>query len=147
MRTCSKCKQSKPEIEFYARSKPRQGFRSWCRSCEGAIVRLLRVRDPAKVRALWHRHEYGLTPERYAELLEQQAGACAICWQVKSKTLCVDHDHETGKIRALICDGCNVMLGRALDNPAVLRCAADYLEEHNSQADRAVSAEIVAARA
>ena len=75
---------------------------------------------------------YGLTVAQYDTLLEQQAGACAICWKVPSGKLNVDHDHETGNVRALLCTACNHMLGKAYDNPAILRCAADYLEEHNS---------------
>lgn len=68
----------------------------------------------------------GLTPEEYRQLEEQQAGRCKICMEVKP--LVVDHDHGTGLWRGLICQDCNLALGFAKDNPAVLRAAAEYLE-------------------
>jgi hypothetical protein len=47
--------------------------------------------------------------------------------------MCVDHDHETNRVRALLHDRCNRMLGCARDNPEVLRRAAAYLEEHTEK--------------
>jgi len=73
---------------------------------------------------------YGLTPEQYAALLKQQDNRCAICrtetpggkggWHV-------DHDHATDRVRGLLCNACNLMLGHAQDDPARLRAALAYL--------------------
>lgn len=78
---------------------------------------------------------YGLTLEQYAELLKRQNGVCAICGEpetlVRKGTLCaltIDHDHETGQVRGLLCNNCNRGIGLLKDNPDVLRHAASYLE-------------------
>lgn len=64
-------------------------------------------------------------------MLSRQGGKCAICrgdnkYQ-REQRFSVDHDHETGKIRGLLCNHCNVMIGWAKESPEVLEAAADYL--------------------
>lgn len=79
----------------------------------------------------WLQRKYGITLAEYDDMLESQAGGCAICGatpEENGKRLCVDHDHETDEVRGLLCNGCNVGLGRFLDNPALLRSAANYVE-------------------
>ena len=72
---------------------------------------------------------FGVTPEQYRAWVNEQEGKCAICRQAPGiRGLAVDHDHNTGKIRGLLCGNCNVLLGHAKDNPATLRAAAEYLE-------------------
>jgi hypothetical protein len=73
-----------------------------------------------------------LTPGRAKELLEAQGGVCAICKTLpegkgRFGTWNVDHDHETGEIRGLLCGYCNSMLGYAKDDPETLRAGMDYL--------------------
>lgn len=56
---------------------------------------------------------YGITPERYSKMLQEQGGKCAICGGLPiQKRLAVDHDHETGKVRGLLCACCNMSLGQ-----------------------------------
>ena len=86
--------------------------------------------------------KHGLTLDQFARMWEEQDGRCAIClrpaeecrvrWQDTSSPLHVDHCHNTGKIRGLLCVECNQGLGRFRDSPAALRCAATYLEENRS---------------
>lgn len=82
---------------------------------------------------------HGLTVDEYVTMFAAQGGLCAICRQPeraanrKPTTLCIDHDHETGRVRGLLCSGCNSSIGYAQDDPARLRAAADYLER-NKQA-------------
>lgn len=78
-------------------------------------------------RALHLRKKYGMTIEQYNLMYETQGGICPLCL-TKFDVLCVDHDHDTGKIRGLLCRGCNLALGSAKDSPDMLRRAADYLE-------------------
>jgi len=71
---------------------------------------------------------YGLRDEDYEDAVEHQHGLCAICGERPSKPLSIDHDHDTGELRGLLCDNCNHMLGHAKDNPKILRWGAEYLE-------------------
>lgn len=64
--------------------------------------------------------KYGITIEDYEQMLERQNGVCAICLRPESgvdksstvKQLAVDHDHETGRVRGLLCFRCNVVTAR-----------------------------------
>jgi Recombination endonuclease VII len=71
---------------------------------------------------------WGLTEDQFETMSALQNHRCAIC--EKQAKLCVDHDHLTGKIRALLCANCNHILGKAYDDPAILRKAVNYLEEN-----------------
>ncbi len=72
---------------------------------------------------------YGITSEEYRNVLQKQDSKCAICGAVPGKrSLHVDHDHETGKIRGLLCHKCNVGLGHFSDDPNLLIKASKYLE-------------------
>lgn len=79
-------------------------------------------------RAHAYRYKYGITIEQYEALFSAQGGACAICARPPgTKPLCVDHDHNTGAVRGLLCSQCNTALGVFGDNEAGLRKALDYL--------------------
>ena len=73
---------------------------------------------------------YGITESDYDVMYAEQEGCCAICGvhqlDIKQR-FCVDHNHDTGKVRALLCDSCNVGLGKFKDNYDNLLRAADYL--------------------
>jgi len=78
---------------------------------------------------------YGISLEEFKALKEAQGGVCAICKGppkgrgAKNKDFTVDHDHDTGKVRGLLCGHCNRGIGMFLDDPQRLRAAAAYLEE------------------
>lgn len=84
---------------------------------------------------------YGLTGEDYGRMLAEQGGVCLICSrpeirltpQGEPTPLHVDHDHETGKVRSLLCYKCNSALGSMGDDPELLRKAADYIEKHRAK--------------
>ena len=84
---------------------------------------------------------YGLTFDDVRRLYDHQGGLCAICGiemlvpnpstrKRARQTPCVDHDHVSGKVRELVCDGCNKGLGSFRENVSALRAAADYLEKY-----------------
>jgi hypothetical protein len=111
-----------------ARDLYKEGLIRWRRSENGRLAkRRKRLRE-----------EYGMTVEDYKHLLASQGDVCAICKQEEKaisnqkdsvRKLAVDHDHETGVIRGLLCINCNNGLGRFKDSAALLRAAADYLEQ------------------
>lgn len=75
-------------------------------------------------------YKYKMTPEDYEKLFEKQNGRCDICNKPQEKTLSVDHNHETGKVRGLLCTHCNQGLGRFKDNVYLLQCAIFYLTKY-----------------
>lgn len=75
------------------------------------------------------RHRYGVEPETYDKMFKEQGGVCAICYEAKSYKLYVDHNHKTGKIRSLLCAGCNTLVG-SLENPK-LEAAKAYIGKYN----------------
>ena len=82
----------------------------------------------------WKLSIYGLTPDDYAHMLEQQGGACAICRAPANRNkaqrdFAVDHCHETRLVRGLLCHHCNVGIGHFSDRADLLRAAAYYVEK------------------
>ena len=70
--------------------------------------------------------KYGITQEEYEAMLSNQGHVCWICKEKGKRRLTIDHDHETGKIRGLLCCNCNFGLGFFNDDPGLLRRAAQY---------------------
>ena len=99
------------------------------RVCRVKTVSEERQRTGA-MRAYMRQRLYGVSAEEFEAMLVTQDGACAIC---RSTTpggrgnFHVDHDHATGRIRGLLCHGCNVGLGNFRDQPDLLETAAAYL--------------------
>lgn len=72
---------------------------------------------------------YGITIAEYDELFERQNGNCAICGLPEiMRRLSVDHNHETGEVRGLLCATCNLLIGNAKENADILLKAIDYLQ-------------------
>jgi len=102
-KVCSKCKREMLRSGFYTRGDG--GLISECKECHSCqVVHQNRVRRFASV--------YGITIQDYDRMLEEQRGVCAICKKPeKNRKLAVDHDHETGRVRGLLCTNCNNTLG------------------------------------
>lgn len=92
-------------------------------------------RERAQIVRRMREREYGITHDQFLALLETQDGLCAICGNGETskdgRQLSVDHNHETGAIRGLLCNRCNPMIGYARDNVAVLQAAIAYLTSYN----------------
>lgn len=121
-RTCTQCGESKSSSEFpqHTRNgKTQKRYHSAsCRDCKNVARRDQKLRQV-----------YGISLEQYDAMLQGQNGGCAICGATPGlRSHVVDHDHNTGQVRGLLCESCNNGIGRFQDNPALLRQAATYLE-------------------
>ena len=90
--------------------------------------------NPEKTYTSWIKSEYGLTKESHAAMFESQNGVCFICKKANKNgtRLQVDHDHATGKVRALLCSYCNSCLGMAKESIEVLSKMIEYLKHHEN---------------
>lgn len=89
-----------------------------------------RKRNPEKFASYDRKKHYGLSHEDYLKLVVEQEGVCKICGNPPVRAhLDVDHGHETGKVRGLLCNSCNGGLGLFRDSQDLLRKAINYLEE------------------
>jgi len=82
------------------------------------------------------KRKYGITIADYDRMFEEQNGVCAICGEPRpeARTLHVDHDHETGVIRGLLCFRCNNALGDFREEYELFQRAADYLDRDDELA-------------
>ncbi len=121
-KVCSCCKETKPLTEFGPR---KNGLQPYCYPC--TRIKSREWYSHNKERARWKdiKRRYDLTQEEYQSLLTKQEGVCAIC--SKEASLVIDHCHERGVVRGLLCIACNSGLGGFYDDPDLLLGAADYL--------------------
>lgn len=121
----------------------REAKRSYARAYYAANRETERDRDKTrydknkeKMKSVHRRWKYGLSPQDYDDMVDSQLGLCAICHVQmelgghRKDSVCVDHNHETGVVRALLCRKCNVGLGHFNDDPELAQSAADYLAAH-----------------
>ena len=88
--------------------------------------------DRLRVKEYHFRTAYGLTLEQRDEMYKEQSGRCAICGQF-NETLAVDHNHNTGGVRNLLCGRCNRVLGNVHESVELLSAMIDYLDEWSGQ--------------
>ena len=92
-----------------------------------------KLENPEKIKNTELVRTYGITLEMYNKMLVDQNFCCAICGKHNSnfkKQLSVDHDHETGAVRGLLCHHCNTGIGMFKDNTEILKKATNYLEKN-----------------
>lgn len=83
-----------------------------------------------RLRAYMRLYRYGVTPEQYEQMLADQGGVCGICKRASEKQwgLVVDHNHQTGRVRGLLCDTCNVAIGLLDEDAARLSMALEWIK-------------------
>lgn len=132
-KTCIRCAKPQPLDFFYAN-------KNTCRPCRAEIQRASRNRKPGYHRRANLKHRYGITPEEYESILIQQNFACAICeveishaLEYKTdRSVAVDHNHDTGEVRGILCSKCNLVLGHARENTEILYKSIVYLSERGT---------------
>jgi hypothetical protein len=124
---CPQCGEA-DRTKFYV---DKNGYKasSVCRECHKAQCRVRWHAKPELDRQASRAYKYGITADNFKQMFETQQGKCAICnEEPKTKRgLHVDHDHETGKVRGLLCHGCNVALGSFKEDVTLLNKAIEYL--------------------
>jgi hypothetical protein len=133
VRICGSCHDEKPLSEFHVGNSGRRGSGRWCKPCRHTEYIAFRSANYASVRDKELRKLYGIGLSDYERMLSEQGGRCAICQTDKpgggrSNNFHVDHDHETGRVRGLLCHGCNTGIGNLGDSSATLYRAMKYLE-------------------
>jgi hypothetical protein len=153
---CTKCNEVKALTEFYGRESGYR--MSHCKKCHNKRVtdraRYRWDNDPEyRARRMEKKREwyqtkkgkrchanasfrllYGITHDDYDRMVEEQGGKCAICSATTNSkrnprnNLDVDHDHGNGSVRGLLCNACNLGIGKFADDPELLRKAADYID-------------------
>lgn len=148
---CTRCKEHKEASEFGKEKRRPSGLRHACKTCTAIYKKQYRVKTEAHIkeynRTHWYSKEYqerrdikkhrnlkrnhGISLDTYSKMVDNQQNLCAICKNpgIDKYGLVVDHDHTTGKIRGLICQRHNLMLGQAQDNEEVLMNAIYYLRK------------------
>src|SRR3990167_1364689 len=135
LKVCRRCELALPLDAFGRLHHAPDGHRSTCKACRNEQTRIRYEADPELSRWRIVRHRYGIEKADYLAILQAQENRCAICRSEgtvrngvgERYPLHIDHDHETGVIRGLLCYRCNNGIG-LLGDPAALRAAADYLE-------------------
>lgn len=146
LKWCNQCKTIKPPNEFYRDKSSKDGLCNRCKTCKRKYQKIYGEKHKEKINAYsreWRRKNsdhvighnlkcsYGITLEQYDKMFESQNGVCAICNRVNenNKRLHVDHCHNTGVVRGLLCSKCNIGLGQFEDSIEKLLSAAIYLEK------------------
>jgi len=131
---CLKCGLGKPKSEFYLfkdRWQDKAYLSARCKPCHQEYKKenpaaTTRNRKTEKLKL-----RYGLTYEEWEQLRENEDFSCMICGITEpelSRVLDVDHCHSSNKVRGVLCNPCNAVLGHAKDNIEVLKAAISYLE-------------------
>lgn len=147
MKICSRCKIEKSLDDFYESKK------SWCKACQIEAYKEYKKRNREKVNATkkaWNEanpdkiakmnlrraaRRVGLDPEFIVSYYESHAGTCDICGghpNGQGNRLYIDHCHDTGAFRGLLCSKCNTGLGQFDDDTARMEAAIMYLRSHNA---------------
>ena len=130
MKNCTKCNIDKELTEFYI--YPTGKYRAACKVCYIKHRNTIGKNKQLKKR-------YGITIDQYNDLFESQKGCCAICEKPRElggrSGLYIDHDHNTNKVRGLLCPGCNYAIGVFRENKEHLNKAIEYLSNKSVQKD------------
>jgi hypothetical protein len=146
---CCTCKKIKQANKFHKDTSRKDGYAPRCAKCDNINHKEYRKNNPEKIKvqrkkfsgkykhkykAYQIMYEYNMSIDEYQDMFKKQNSTCAICFtQIKPdkglRSACIDHDHETGKVRELLCFHCNTGLGMFKDNIGLLENSVKYLKK------------------
>ena len=154
LKYCSGCKMNKSLDNFHKNKSCKDGYSCYCKPCSckyqseyyhlhksTKLIEQRKYRQTEKgkrnrKRAMWKCRGINISYERYLELLKEQNGRCAICKNPESfklfgkiRSLVVDHNHNTKKIRGLLCSACNTAIGLLKEDRQLLLNVIKYIEK------------------
>jgi hypothetical protein len=159
MPICTKCRTEQPVLNFNKQKSRKVGHTAHCKAClktskakyyqENKLqinkkqkeynetnkdknrkkVKLWKLKNPDKVKQ-YRLNKYGITLQNKEQMLQQQNGCCAICNKKIVGQINIDHCHTTGKVREILCNSCNFLLGNCKDKIDILENAIQYLGKH-----------------
>jgi hypothetical protein len=151
MKECKLCCCTKERDDFYVDSSKKTGTSTYCKLCsiskragvykknkptEQAYQNAYHAANKDQAKKRNRKYLYGIEEEQYQVLRASQLFSCFICSKKEcdlARGLFVDHCHKTGKVRGLLCQHCNTLLGMANDNQDTLERAIKYLNEHSTE--------------
>jgi len=106
MRYCPQCDTFKPKTEFYKQRGKKSGYRSYCKECGKKYVSTYKRESHIK-------KTYGVSEDYIRGMMDAQRGSCALCGEdlLRCGQYHIDHCHQSGRIRGLLCANCNTKLG------------------------------------
>lgn len=142
MKTCPNCNKTKSLEDFYKEKECAGGYRKICKLCRDIEVNAYRKKNRLKINARYRAYNkkhyqklrlmrYKLKEEQYDKMLLNQNNLCALCFKppVGRYPLAIDHDHQTGIVRGLLCHSCNRAMV-VVDNPEMLERCINYRRKY-----------------
>jgi len=140
---CKSCEIEKPVIDFGKDNSKSDGISIYCKICVRLKSKEYKSKNRKKVLAkkkiyndnngyvIRLKARYNLTIDDYKKMVIKQNNRCYICGNLDTRKLCVDHNHITGEVRALLCYRCNISLGLINESVETLQSMVEYIKKYN----------------
>lgn len=138
---CNVCKRYKTLENFELRSDSGK-YRRVCKKCSSIRKQIWYLENKVGLKTRAIAKKYGITRSDYDLLINEHKNLCAICVRPetspdgrtkKVKSLSIDHNHDTGQVRGLLCWRCNAMIGYAREDLFILKSAIKYLNKYGNK--------------
>lgn len=135
---CCRCSQTKSKKDFHKDASRKDGHYPYCKPCRKEFCQNSYYDNPIRQRHRAVKYKYGISFKELRLKAQNQNYKCTICTKdfkkefedYNHKFIHVDHCHSSGKVRDLLCQDCNHLLGNAKDNTSILQNAINYLQRH-----------------